>query len=310
LSAGFILTTINYGSFGIVLAILINLATFAIPSFVLVRKKFGFRLGDLKYCIQIIKEGLSNTPFKISRLLVMNLSVVLLGIYNIPNSDIGLFYMSITISSILSGFALSMAQTAIPSSSVSKTDLSSQSLKISLGLTSPLIAFMIIAPAQILSLVGKEYSSAYLSLQILAIAVFPSSVVINMVSKFNNYGEIRRLTTIGIIQMLSFLISFFILVPHLGTMGAALSVLTSFITAAILSMVSLDKFTIKFIVLSALSIVCGVLCGFASIFLINLTEIVAALIAFAVSSVLALSFKIIKITEIAELIKQLIKKTK
>jgi hypothetical protein len=79
-TSGYILVWLGFGALGMLLSFLLqNLVIVSATIFVARRKmKFGYRVGDLKYIIGIIKDGLINTPSKFSRTLILSLSVVLL----------------------------------------------------------------------------------------------------------------------------------------------------------------------------------------------------------------------------------------
>ena len=90
-----------------------------------------------------------------------------------------------------------MAYMVIPASSRSNNDLTTDSMRISLSLTAPLIAALIVAPKSILSVIGPDYTSAETILLLLSIGILPSSIAINAISKSNCLGKSRELITIG-----------------------------------------------------------------------------------------------------------------
>lgn len=124
-----------------------------------------------------------------------------------------------------------MAYMVIPASSRSNNDLTTDSMRISLSLTAPLIAALIVAPKSILSVIGPDYTSAETILLLLSIGILPSSIAINAISKSNYLGKSRELITIGSIQVLAFLVPFLFLVPLYGTLGAAVSMLIAFVSS-------------------------------------------------------------------------------
>ena len=89
-----------------------------------------------------------------------------------------------------------------------------------------------VAPNSILSLIGPEYVSAANVLVVLAAAIFPYTIVINAISKFNNLGKPRQIIVIGSIHVIVFLATFVLLVPLYGTLGAGYSILIASIASA------------------------------------------------------------------------------
>ena len=124
-TSGYILVWLGFGALGMLLSFLLqNLVIVSATIFVARRKmKFGYRVGDLKYIIGIIKDGLINTPSKFSRTLILSLSVVLLGSFGISSSDIGIFYIALMVSIVAIGsLASSMAYMVIPISTKLMTE--------------------------------------------------------------------------------------------------------------------------------------------------------------------------------------------
>jgi len=156
---GLILVVTGFGTWGILLSFLIQAIVIGCITLALAVKIFGFKLQNMNYLIKIMRDGLVNVPSQLSGLLIFSLSVVLLASFAVPSSDIGIFYIALMISFIVGTFASSMALMILPSSSVSKVDLSTVTTRIGISLTAPLIAALIASPKLILSIIGTEYLS-------------------------------------------------------------------------------------------------------------------------------------------------------
>ena len=170
-------------------------------------------MGNIGYFKETIKDALVNTPAKWSKMVIVILSIVLLAIFNISTSEVGIFYVALMITVVVASFASSMAYMVIPSSSTLKKDLSSGSLRLSLSLTAPIVVALLVVPRSILSLIGPEYESAVAVLVILAVAIIPSSITANLISKLNNLNKSKLLVLSGLLQIVIFFITFFVLVP-------------------------------------------------------------------------------------------------
>ena len=131
----YILLSMGFGAFGILFSFMIASLVAAITMLLFAGRRLSLRpVRDKGRVIEVIKEGLSNAPSKLSRTMIITLSVILLAPFGISDSDIGIFYIALMISTVGAGLASSMSFTVIPASTESKADLSSGSLRIGLSL--------------------------------------------------------------------------------------------------------------------------------------------------------------------------------
>jgi O-antigen/teichoic acid export membrane protein len=253
------LVFIGFGALGLLLPFLLqNLVIAGATLVVAKRREFGFRLGNLRYTKEIIREGLINMPSKLSRMLIISLSVVLLASFGVKSSEIGIFYVALMVSIVaLGGLALNIAYMVLPASAVSRADLSSTGTRISVTLIAPIVAALITSPRFILSMIGTQYTSAETILMILSIAILPASITMNAISKFNNLNKPKKLMLVGFTEILTFLIAFFFLVPYYGILGAAFSTLIAFVSSSILSLIWSERTPLRYIVAAGVSIFAG-----------------------------------------------------
>jgi O-antigen/teichoic acid export membrane protein len=264
LISGYVFVSIGFGAAGILFSFLLNILFTTGLSFLIARKSFQLCLGDLKYVKGIIKDALTNTPTPLAKTVIYSLSVVLLASFGVSQTEIGIFYIALMLSLVAGGLAANIAFMVIPASIASKTDMSTDSIRIGLSLTAPLIVILMVAPNSILSLIGPEYVSAGNVLVVLAAAIFPYTIVVNAISKFNNLGKPRQIIVIGSIHVILFLATFILLVPSYGTLGAAFSILIATIASAVASIIWSDRRLVqKYIFTSLVSIVSGLAAGYA-----------------------------------------------
>jgi O-antigen/teichoic acid export membrane protein len=225
----------------------------------LLTKKFGFSVwpGNIKYGIEILTDSLVNMPFKMSKAVVVSLSVILLVPLGVSTSDVGVFYITVMITLVAGSLASSIALMVIPASYTTNIDFSIIGARIGLSLTAPLIAALIVAPKFILSLIGPQYMQAETVLLILSFGILPFSATYNAISGLNNRGEQRKIVLIGVMESCTFLITLLLLVPHYGIIGAAYSILISFLVSCVPSMIWLGKKIIKYTATTALAIAIG-----------------------------------------------------
>jgi len=309
LGMGYVLVAqLGYGSLGILLSFLIQALFIGGTTLFIALQTFGIKFGDLKVIKETVKDGLANMPSKLSRTLIFSLSVVLLAYFGVRASEVGQFYIALLITVFVGSLVSSMAYMVIPASSISKRDLTSGSLRIGISVTSPMIAALLTSPTFILSLLGNQYLSAETILIVLAIAIFPLTIVTNAISKFNFSGNSKKLVLLGTIQLLVFLIFFFLLVPYAGTLGAALSILIAYSATSITAILWLDRILIKYILVSGIAIFIGYCAGKTlEVFLVGtgtaISNILPLIIALCVTLCIVMILKNISISEIRELVR-------
>jgi O-antigen/teichoic acid export membrane protein len=309
LSTGFILVSMSLGTLGILLAYLFEGLFVIFTSLYFIKKSFSFRMGNIGYFKEIIEDALVNTPAKWSKMVIVILSVVLLAIFNISTSEVGIFYVALMITIVVAGFASSMAYMVIPSSTTLKKDLSSSSLRLSLSLTAPVVVALLVAPRSILSLIGPEYESAATVLFVLAIAIIPSSITINMISKLNNLNKSKILILSGFLQMAIFFVSFFVLVPIYETIGAAFSILFAYLGSSSFLLILTKHGSSKYIVSTCLSLLAGFTTGYTlSMIISNEQQLLILICSVAVSIVVVVASKSMTIKETILLVKAFLRK--
>jgi O-antigen/teichoic acid export membrane protein len=255
---GFILVSMGMGSMGILIAFIFHISIMSFFSFYIVRHDFTFKL-DLKMIKVFLREGMVNTPSRISRIFIFSLSVVLLAIFGIDTSQIGIFYIAITISLVAGGFATNIALMVIPASTKSNENIAPTGLRIGLSFTTPFIILLMTHSTTILGLIGHNYMGAGLELAILGLSILPASITIIAISEFNNTHQLRKILIIGITEIITFLISFSLIVPNTGILGAALATLIAFLISSILAVLWINRISIKYIINSIVSIVSGLI---------------------------------------------------
>lgn len=303
---GYILVLMRFGAFGILTSFLLfNLVlAFAFLSIATKRHRFGLR--QIRSIMHTISAGIVNMPSILSRTLILNLSIVLLASLGVARTEIGIFYIALQISLFAGGFVSSSAYMIIPASSISKTDLSSGSIRIGLSLTSPIIAALISSPKDILSLVGVQYISGETMLLVLSIAILPFSIVTITISKFNYLGQSTKLIVMGIIQITSFLMPFFLLTPQYKGLGASISILIGYIASSIPAIIWSERSLIRYIVVSVMAITAGWIGGYAMGNTFG--HLAATLTAVFITIVLVIALKNMSITEIRQILTGIIKR--
>ena len=300
--SAFVLVSAGYGAFGILVSFLIQAVVITCGTAIAAGRSFGLGIGDFAFFKEVLKDGLANLPSKLSGILVISLCVVMLASFGVESSQVGIFYMAMMVSIVVGSFASSLAFMSIPASSALNKDLSFGSLRIGLAFTAPIIAGLIAAPAFVLSIVGPEYVQAAELLVILAAGVLPSVILSNAMSKFNNQNRPRQLLAIGSLRVGAFIAAFFVLVPQFGTLGAAYAILISFTSSAILSIAWSEKESLRFVGISILSIIAGVLAGKLMVILTQAHPAAAIGASIGISLLVMFAFKCTSTKEIGAII--------
>ena len=308
-TTGLVLVQLSVEAMGILLAYLVEGFFITVASFLVVKKSFSINIGNKSYFKEILKDALVNTPAKWSKTVIVMLSIVLLALMNVNASDVGVFYISMIITVVVGGIASSMAYMVIPASNTLKKDLSSSSIRISLSLTAPFVVALLVVPRSILSLIGQEYTSAEILLTVLALSIIPAAITVNMISMLNNLGKSKMLITIGILQIVTFFVCFFVLVPPYGIMGAAISILVAYCVSSATLLCSIEHQSFKYILFTCFSIGAGIITGYIlGITLSNNLEFLVAVGAVGVSIVVIVISKNLTLREVELMCKAVIQR--
>jgi hypothetical protein len=115
-----------------------------------------------------------------------------------------------------------------------------------------------------------------------------------------------KLVSIGLIEILAFLITFFFLVPHYGTIGAAFSTLIAFVSSCLLSLAWSEPRSTRYVAASAVAIIAGVIASHAIGLIINIHPIMTILISVGVSLGLVILLKNTSANELGQLARGMI----
>jgi len=168
---------------------------------------------------------------------------------------------------------------------------------------------LLVIPRSILSLIGSEYESAAVVLLVLAMSIIPSAITVNIISKLNNLGKSKMLILSGTVQIVTFFVSFFVLVPIYGTIGAAISILIAFVISSLLLMILSDHSSIKYIIVACLSVFAGYVVGYTISLITGYEqELLIMMSSVAVSVVVIIASKNMTIKETKFLVKAMLHK--
>jgi O-antigen/teichoic acid export membrane protein len=134
--------------------------------------------------------------------------------------------------------------------------------RIGLSFTAPFIGALIVSPQFFLSLLGRQYLPAETALLVLAIGIFPFSIVVNGISKFNYSGELIKILLIGSVQVSVFVAAFLFLVSEYRILGVAFSVLVAYATSSVFVIIWSERRLRIYIAHFGISILIGSVSGY------------------------------------------------
>jgi O-antigen/teichoic acid export membrane protein len=181
-------------------------------------------------------------------------------------------------------------------------------MRLGLSFSAPIIAALIVAPKFILSLFGVEYASGYALLIILSLAIFPSCIVLNTITKLNYANKQKALLAIGSTEIISFFVAFFFLVPLNGLIGAAVSVLIAFTVSSIISVIMWSqRELIQYIIGSGIATFIGILTGYIAGLIFELSPVILIIVSAGTSLALVIKLKNTSLDEIKQFISSILK---
>jgi len=305
----YLLVLSGFGALGILLSFMLQALISACIGLLLVNRIFGIGIESFTYIKNVFKEGVVNMPSIFSKTLIVSLSVVLMALFGISSSEIGVFYISLMISVVTAGLISSTAYMVIPASSMANKDLTSGSMRIGISLTAPIISLLLTAPKFLLSLIGTDYISGEIMLFILGLGILPFAVATNTISRFNYLGEPKKVLYIGLFQMTGFVIAFVLLVPVFEGVGAALAILISYTISCIPALIWSEKILLRYVASTAIAITAGY--AVSTIFRLLLpnmviTEVIVMATSIFITTVLIFALKNTSISEVRTLLKTVV----
>jgi O-antigen/teichoic acid export membrane protein len=158
-------------------------------------------------------------------------------------------------------------------------------------------------------MIGTQYAPAEIILLVLSASILPSAITINTVSKFNNLNKPGKLISIGSVEILTFLVSFFFLVPNYGALGAAFSTLIAFVSSACLSLIWSERAIMRYVAISIISILAGSVAGRSVVLMAinyNTYPFAQIMISVSITLTLIIALKNTSIIEIGDLLKAIV----
>ncbi len=163
----------------------------------------------------------SNYPFMLSSQLLTVLSVYAFALFSGEEFSTGVLYIAMTASLAVASVPASLLNADLPVAARRGSDPFTETLRLGLALTTPLIAGLLAATGPILGLINPELSQGSTVLTLLLLAVTPLTVLTAATNKLNKELNRTELTVIGTVRLVSLLALIYPLTTRYSVEGAA-----------------------------------------------------------------------------------------
>jgi O-antigen/teichoic acid export membrane protein len=181
---------------------------------------------------------------------VIGLQLGTLVVFGIRGPDqSGVYFIVIMLVSSINSILYSLYTIALPvlsSMEDGRKRFTWQTIRLSSIITLPLSSALIFYAKDIMQFLGPSYTGGSTSFQILLLSVFPNAVAGGVETLVYSYGHYRRFLAINIARSFPSAVLYFLLVPHYGATGAAMSYTTGAVIGFVLSIAISRRIPMKF----------------------------------------------------------------
>jgi O-antigen/teichoic acid export membrane protein len=218
------------------------------------------------------------------------------------------YFLSYTISLAVFSIVLplfTVAYPALAAMSDGRKRLTWKILKISMIISVPLSSSIFFYSSDVIGLLGYHYADASLLLRLFLIAIFPNSISLMIGQLVYAYGNYRQVLYIGLASSIPTTLLYLILVPIIGSTGAAISYLVGSIGGLVMSTIISKKIGMQmhWKVLCMISIISLVPAFIYSYLQLNF--VIGIIITLLTSYIVFLKFRIISKSDIDDTLKVL-----
>ena len=247
-------------------------------------------------------------------ILSLQICYILLGSYH-NFSTVAVFGISSLLSLIVGGVTESVGKAILPTASEKREDGDERDLsvavnfafRLSIVLSGFIYIILLIAPAQVLSLLSKEYAAASEVLGILILASIGGALAAFLYFMLNGMGKPQWVARISIITSLMEIGLAFLLVPQFGMQGASIALLVGALASDFLAIYYIRRLetlnmSYSSICMPLLTIGSAISIGYAALILSNNNTAIALLLSIASYLLLIRVFKVASRPELRELL--------
>ncbi len=232
---GFSLAVLGLGSLAVILgylsfpfvALIIGLTILLVTSRNRKRIKMSVIDNVLSDVKEVLKLMIANYPQGLSSQLLTALGVYIFALITKRSVDTGILYVSLMAVLAMAAVPGSVLTALLPSGSRGEISdiFYEEGLRIGLGLVTPLVIILLMAPSQVLSIISPDMTKGGDVLFVLSLSVVPFAAVQAGIIVLNAKKDLKMISYVGTIRLLGLTLSLLALVPRYGSVGAALSFL-------------------------------------------------------------------------------------
>jgi O-antigen/teichoic acid export membrane protein len=321
-----VLIFLGFGSFGIILALALGSLITSSIGLKLVRKilldnplKKKEDLPNLRHVMRFSALNYLSVGMSI---LSLQICYMLLGSQH-NFSSVAVFGISALISVIVGGLTESVGRAILPTTSEKREGGNEQDLsvavnsafRLSIVLSGFIYIVLLIAPAQVLSLLSKEYTAASQVLGILVLTAIGSSLTTFIYFMLNGVGKPQWVARIAIISSSIEIGLAFLLVPYFGMWGASIALLVGTLAGDFLAIYytrELETLNMSYynICMPILTVASAISIGYAALTLSSNNTYIALLMSIASYLFLIKAFNVASLSELTQLLQVVYKMIK
>jgi hypothetical protein len=130
-----------------------------------------------------------------------------------------------------------------------------------------------------------------------------------MISKLNNLGKSKILILAGSVQIITFFVFFYLMVPIYGTIGCSVSVLAAYVSSSLVLIILTERSSIRYIAYACIAVLAGFFVGqLAGIIVGHEHPILIVILSVVVSTIVILTSKNMTVKETGFLLKSMLHK--
>ena len=211
----------GFAGLGITAAVTASLVIVALFSTIIVAKKLGLEKPASGSLRSLLGLGMSNYPAALTALFVSG-GTVFLSILTRNPAQVGSFYIAMMISIAAGALGYGIAMAILPAlTRENSIRLKDEALRLGLALTIPLAIPLLIYPNNVLALLGPSYALGVSPLFILSWIVIPYTAYSIVLKRANAENLLKKIASASLSQLLILLLLMVLLIPRMGTDGAA-----------------------------------------------------------------------------------------
>ena len=247
-------------------------------------------------------------------ILILQISTMLLGSHG-DFSSVALFGISALLAGIVGGVTESVGRAIMPTASEKREDGDEQDLsvainsafRLSIVISGFIYIVLLIAPAEVLSFLSKEYAAASQILGIMILVAIGSSLTTFISFMLNGMGKPQWVARMAIVSSSIGIGLAFLLVPYFGMWGASTALLVAVVAknfVAVYYTRKLETLNISYsnVYLPLLTVAFAISVGYAALILSSNNTSIALFLSIASYLFLIRAFKVASRSELRELL--------